>query len=162
MLIIHAFSKSFNGLPVFSDISLSAEQGSFTVLLGPSGCGKSTLFDLLMGVLPPDGGRISLNGRERPDLRGAAAYMAQKDLLLPWKTLRENALLPVTVRRRPTEEDLRRVEDLFSLLGLSGREDFFSPARYPEGWPSGAPWHERYCSTPRWPFWTSLFPPSTP
>ena len=47
MLIIHAFSKSFNGLPVFSDISLSAEQGSFTVLLGPSGCGKSTLFDLL-------------------------------------------------------------------------------------------------------------------
>jgi NitT/TauT family transport system ATP-binding protein len=125
MLIIHAFSKSFNGLPVFSDISLSAEQGSFTVLLGPSGCGKSTLFDLLMGVLPPDGGRISLNGRELPDLRGAAAYMAQKDLLLPWKTLRENALLPVTVRRRPTEEDLRRVEDLFSLLGLSGREDFF-------------------------------------
>lgn len=125
MLEIRSFSKSFESRPVFSDFSLSAERGSFTVLLGPSGCGKSTLFNMLMGVLPRDGGRISLDGREIPDLRGAAGYMAQKDLLLPWKTMTENALLPVMVRRTPTEEDFRRVADLFSLLGLSGREDYF-------------------------------------
>jgi NitT/TauT family transport system ATP-binding protein len=125
MLEIRSFSKSFDGRPVFSDFSLSAERGSFTVLLGPSGCGKSTFFDLLMGVLPRDGGCLAIDGREIPDLRGAAAYMTQKDLLLPWKTLAENALLPVTVKRTPTEEDRRRTEDLFSLLGLSGREDFF-------------------------------------
>ncbi|MBP6333322.1 MAG: ABC transporter ATP-binding protein [Aminivibrio sp.] len=125
MLEIRSFSKSFDSRPVFSDFSLSAEQGSFTVLLGPSGCGKSTLFDLLMGILPRDSGRISLGGREMPDLRGAAAYMSQKDLLLPWKTLRENALLPVAVKRTPAAEDHRRAEDLFSLLGLSGREDYF-------------------------------------
>ena len=132
MLIIHAFSKSFNGLPVFSDISLSAEQGSFTVLLGPSGCGKSTLFDLLMGVLPPDGGRISLNGRERPDLRGAAAYMAQKDLRLPWKTLRENALLPVTVKRSRNGTTIRATgsaaQALFDAMVKSVSESTGKPA----------------------------------
>lgn len=125
MLEIRSFSKSFDSRPVFSDFSLSAGKGSFTVLLGPSGCGKSTLFDLLMGVFPRDGGRLVLGGREIADLKGAAGYMTQKDLLLPWKTLRENALLPVAVKRTPAEEDFRRVEELFSLLGLSGREDFF-------------------------------------
>ncbi|NCB17563.1 MAG: ABC transporter ATP-binding protein, partial [Synergistales bacterium] len=125
MLEIRSFSKSFDSRPVFSDFSLSAEKGSFTVLLGPSGCGKSTLFDLLMGVFPRDSGRLVLGGREIADLKGAAVYMTQKDLLLPWKTLKENALLPVAVKRTPAEDDFSRVEELFSLLGLSGREDYF-------------------------------------
>ncbi len=93
MLEIRSFSKSFDGRPVFSDFSLP-RKGSFTVLLGPSGCGKSTFFDLLMGVLPRDGGCLAIDGREIPDLRGAAAYMTQKIFFSPGRPWRKNAFCP--------------------------------------------------------------------
>lgn len=125
MLEILGFSKQFNGKTVIDDFSLSLGSGSFTVLIGPSGCGKSTLFDLLMGSLPRDGGRLLLHGREIPDLGTFAAYMNQKDLLLPWMSLLDNALLPVAVKRKPSAEDRKEACGLFGDLGLSGYEGHF-------------------------------------
>ncbi len=120
MLEIRSLSKSFSGRMVLSDFSLHLPEGSFTVLLGPSGCGKSTLFRLLMGSLSSDGGDLHVRGKPCADLRGMAAYMPQKDLLLPWLTLEENALLPVRAKRKPAGSDLRKVTELFALLGLAG------------------------------------------
>jgi NitT/TauT family transport system ATP-binding protein len=122
MLEVQSFAKVFRNQAVISDFSLSLPGNSFTVLVGPSGCGKSTLFDLLMGVASRNKGKLFLDGEEIIDLRTRAAYMAQKDLLLPWLTLLENALLPVTVKEKPTPADLREAEELFLLLGLSGFE----------------------------------------
>jgi NitT/TauT family transport system ATP-binding protein len=118
MLEIRHFSKDFNGLPVLSNFSLALPRNSFTVLVGPSGCGKSTLFDLLMGSVSRDGGRLFLFGAELPDLRGEAGYMAQKDLLLPWLSLIQNALLPVMVKRKLTSDDFTEAKSLFSSLEL--------------------------------------------
>src|SRR5678809_92726 len=86
-------SKTFHGegtsLLAVDDISLTVMSGEFVTLIGPSGSGKSTLFNLIVGLLEPDTGEISLDGqvstaRQRS---GMIAYMPQKDLLLPWRTV---------------------------------------------------------------------------
>lgn len=123
MLIIENVTKHFNGLPVVSDVSLTVPKNGFTVLIGPSGCGKSTLFDLLMGVLPTDAGRIQWCRETVPDLNRLAAYMQQSDLLLPWLGLADNARLPADIAGEPIKEANRRVQNLFDRLGLAGFEN---------------------------------------
>ncbi|MDD2453215.1 MAG: ABC transporter ATP-binding protein [Aminobacteriaceae bacterium] len=125
MIEVKNFTKSFHNRLVIGDFSLFAQEGSLTALLGPSGCGKSTFFDLLMGNIPRDGGNLFLSGKEVADLKNIAAFMAQKDLLLPWLTLRENALLPVSVKKNPSSSDFREAEELFEILGLSGSADLY-------------------------------------
>ena len=68
------------------------ERGQLAAMIGPSGCGKSTLFNVLTGLTPFDGD-IILEGATVPHLRGRAAYMQQKDLLLPWRSALDNAVL---------------------------------------------------------------------
>ena len=97
MLEICEVSKKFGDLQVMERFSLTVPESGFTALVGPSGCGKSTLFDLLTGVVARDGGTIRWKGDEVADLGSLAAYMQQKDLLLPWLSLVENAMLPARV-----------------------------------------------------------------
>lgn len=115
-------SKSFGERRVLQEVSFELERGRTLALLGPSGCGKSTLLSILAGFCPRDGGSIHLEGREVPDLRAHAALMWQEDLLLPWKSLFSNALLPWVASGRPLEEGRKRLLELFSLLGLRGFE----------------------------------------
>jgi NitT/TauT family transport system ATP-binding protein len=123
LLTVADLTKRFDAAPVLDGFSFTLPRNGFTVLIGPSGCGKTTLFDVLTGVVPKDAGSIHWNGEALPHLGNVAAYMQQKDLLLPWLTLAENALLPARLRRR---EDLaparRRVAALFARLGLAGFE----------------------------------------
>jgi NitT/TauT family transport system ATP-binding protein len=125
MLQISGAAKSYNGQTVFSGLDLAVEQERFTVLVGPSGCGKSTLFDGLTGVIGLDRGRISWNHEALTHLGRHAAYMQQKDLLLPWFALMDNALLPV----KTGKQDMARMEPvaqkLFIRLGLKGYESHY-------------------------------------
>lgn len=120
MLSIRGLTKRFGPAVVFEDFSLDVAEGSFTALLGPSGCGKSTLFDVLTGVAARDGGHLLWRGEDRGDLVGVAAYMQQKDLLLPWLSLEANVLLPLSLRGVPSAEDRRRAEGLLEAFGLGG------------------------------------------
>ena len=125
MLCVSRLTKRFDGLPVVEGFDLDLPLNGFTVLIGPSGCGKTTLFDLLTGVVAKDDGAISWRGRPFDHLGSQAAYMQQKDLLLPWLTLAENALLPVRLQRGADLEAARdRMHRLFQRLGLGGFEDF--------------------------------------
>jgi NitT/TauT family transport system ATP-binding protein len=90
--------------------------------VGPSGCGKSTLFDGLTGVFPLDGGRLLWKGEPLADLRLHAAYMQQKDLLLPWFSLLDNALLPAKTSGRDMKTAKGLAYRLFERLGLKGYE----------------------------------------
>ncbi|HDI60383.1 MAG TPA: ABC transporter ATP-binding protein [Desulfobacteraceae bacterium] len=124
MLTVADLTKHFDAAPVLDGFSFTLPRNGFTVLIGPSGCGKTTLFDVLTGVVPKDGGTIRWNGRELGHLGTVAAYMQQKDLLLPWLTLAENALLPASLRREKHMAAAReRVKSLFARLGLAGFED---------------------------------------
>jgi NitT/TauT family transport system ATP-binding protein len=106
------------------NLNLTVSRNGFTVLIGPSGCGKSTLFDVLTGVLPREGGKIHWLEKSLPHVGKKAAYMQQKDLLLPWFTLLENALLPATIAGSDKEASNTKARKLFKRLGLNGFENY--------------------------------------
>lgn len=122
MLRITDLAKYYDGQPVFSKVDLRLPKGRFQVLLGPSGCGKTTFFDTLTGVTPKDAGTIFWQGKEVDHLGRLCAYMHQKDLLLPWFSLMDNALLPARTRGRNMAAAKGRAGELFSRLGLKGYE----------------------------------------
>ncbi|MCD6486551.1 MAG: ABC transporter ATP-binding protein [Syntrophobacterales bacterium] len=125
MLSVSGLTKRFEGLTVMEGFDLTVPKGGFTTLIGPSGCGKSTLFDVLTGVFPGDGGKISWLGKDVPDLMGRAAYMQQKDLLLPWLSLIDNAMLPAEIAGAPTSRGSQgKASALFSRLGLHDFENY--------------------------------------
>ncbi|MFZ7125545.1 MAG: ABC transporter ATP-binding protein [Desulfobacterales bacterium] len=121
MLTVDGLTKFFASNRVLDGFDLRVPRRGFTILVGPSGCGKSTLFDVLTGIVPPDSGEIHWLGRPVSGLERIAAYMQQRDLLLPWLTLMENALLPARIGR--LEGGVSQAEALFVRMGLSGFED---------------------------------------
>ena len=124
MLLIQDLTKRFNGQPVIEGFDLTVPTNGFTVLIGPSGCGKSTLFDLLMGIVRMDRGRLAWQGKDVPDLRPLAAYMQQRDLLLPWLSLQKNAALPAELAGAAPAQIRTMVGDLFRILKLDGFEAY--------------------------------------
>ena len=124
MLSVSGLTKRFEGLTVMEGFDLTVPRGGFTTLIGPSGCGKSTLFDVLTGVFPRDDGRISWLGEDVPDLMGRAAYMQQKDLLLPWLSLIDNAMLPAKIAGSNENDSQGKASALFSRLGLHDFENY--------------------------------------
>lgn len=122
MLQLSGATKIYNGQAIFSNFDLSVSPGQFKVLVGPSGCGKSTLFDGLTGVMALDGGKISWKGEALAHLGCHAAYMQQKDLLLPWFSLVDNALLPARTGKMDMTRMKQRANKLFIRLGLKGYE----------------------------------------
>ncbi|MGH9144835.1 MAG: ABC transporter ATP-binding protein [Vicinamibacterales bacterium] len=79
------------------DISLSVPAGSFVAIVGPSGCGKTTLLNIAAGLLAPSAGAVRVEGEPLIGLNRRATYMFQQDALLPWKTVRENVALGLTL-----------------------------------------------------------------
>lgn len=93
------FSSRYGTIDVLADITLSVRQGEFVALVGPSGGGKSTLLNIMAGLEQPTSGSIRIHG-QRVGLPPPIAYMQQKDLLLPWRTLWENILLGPEIKHR--------------------------------------------------------------
>lgn len=124
MLVVRRLGKRYNGRPIVEDFGLTVPTNGFTVLIGPSGCGKSTLFDLLMGITPMDRGSLAWNGTPVGDLQPLAGYMQQRDLLLPWLTLLDNACLPAEMAGAPARRRTAAARDLFAKIGLQGFENY--------------------------------------
>jgi ABC-type nitrate/sulfonate/bicarbonate transport system ATPase subunit len=103
-------------------LSLTAGPGQFVTLIGPSGCGKSTLFNIICGLMEPDAGVVRLDGRAERRRAGRVAYMPQKDLLLPWRTVLGNVILGPEIAGRPLAEARAKALELFPLFGLAGYE----------------------------------------
>jgi NitT/TauT family transport system ATP-binding protein len=122
VLTVSRLTKRFGPQPLFEELSLSVPRSGFTVLVGPSGCGKTTLFNVLTGTEPRCNGSVRWLQREVSDLGGCAAYMQQRDLLLPWMSLLENAALPAAIAGRPKHRRREKAADLFSRFGLAGAD----------------------------------------
>jgi len=125
MLNVSGLTRQFDDLCVLKDFDLRVPRKNFTVLIGPSGCGKSTLFDVLTGVIAKDDGTISWQGENLAHLGQKSAYMQQKDLLLPWFSLLDNALLPARISGEKLASARRKALSFFKRLGLEGFEDYF-------------------------------------
>jgi len=109
---------SYDGAPVFEDLTLDIGAQKITALLGPSGVGKTSLLRIIAGLEPPAAGSVAaIDGKP---LAGRIAYMAQQDLLLPWATVLDNVMLGATLRGEST--DVSRAKALLEQVGLAGRE----------------------------------------
>lgn len=108
-------TKSFDDKIILKDISIGVNRGEFVSILGPSGCGKSTLFNIITGLTNMDSGNISV--------LGDIGYMQQKDLLLPWKTIMENVVLPLDIKGSNKKSSREKAAKYIELMGLSGYEN---------------------------------------
>jgi ABC-type nitrate/sulfonate/bicarbonate transport system ATPase subunit len=75
------------------DVNLSVDAGEFVAIVGPSGCGKSTLLNAISGLVEVSSGSVAIDGVTDSTRLGRVAYMQQRDLLLPWRTVLANARL---------------------------------------------------------------------
>ncbi len=111
--------------PLIKSLDMNVHKGELISILGPSGSGKSTLFRLITGLEQPDAGEIRLDGRVFKSLLGRVGYMPQQDLLMPWRTVLDNALLPLELKGIKKEEARKEVLKLLEEFGLSGFEYHF-------------------------------------
>ncbi|MBQ6863559.1 MAG: ABC transporter ATP-binding protein [Clostridia bacterium] len=115
-------SKSFGDKLVLQDVSLALRQGEIVCLLGVSGGGKTTLFNVIAGLLSPDSGQILLNGQEITNQSGHISYMLQKDLLLPYRTIEDNVILPLLLKGINKKEARKQASAYFAEFGLDGTQ----------------------------------------
>src|SRR4051812_34002290 len=118
----YSFQSEGNSNPIFNQISLDVKPGEFVSVIGASGSGKSTLFKLISGLLEPDQGDIMVNGQKTGKRLGSIGYMPQKDLLLPWRTVIENVLIPLEVTKEPKQARIPEIREWLSRFGLAEYE----------------------------------------
>ena len=121
-----SFHTDGRTVQALDDVSLAAMPGEFVTVIGPSGSGKSTLFNLITGLLQSDSGDILIDGQIARSRLGQFGYMPQKDLLLPWRSVLDNAIIPLELRGVPRDQARARARELLPLFGL---EEF--AANYP-------------------------------
>ena len=116
------FPPQGDGDPVVAveHTTLSVDPKEFVSIVGPSGCGKSTILNMVAGLLDPSSGEILIDGDVVEDRRKHFGYMFQKDLLFPWRTIRENVALGIEVLGVPKKEALDRADSILTQFGLGG------------------------------------------
>ncbi|MCQ6278812.1 ABC transporter ATP-binding protein [Bacillus sp. EB600] len=107
---------------IFQNVSINVKQGEFVSLIGASGSGKSTLFRLITGLLEPKQGEIWIAGELAANRLGKVGYMPQKDLLLPWRTVMDNILLPLELTKENKHPKMAEIREWLSRFGLAAYE----------------------------------------
>ncbi|WP_459615994.1 ABC transporter ATP-binding protein [Bordetella sp. 2513F-2] len=125
LLKLSGISKTFGSVHALDDLGVSIAPGEFVTVVGPSGCGKSTLFNIVAGLEEPDsGGQIAFLGTPCParHLLGRVSFMPQRDLLLPWRTVIDNAILAVELEGTRRSDARRAALKMLPEFGLAGFE----------------------------------------
>ncbi|MBZ0216396.1 MAG: ABC transporter ATP-binding protein [Fimbriimonadaceae bacterium] len=107
------------------DVNLSIDEGEVVSLIGPSGCGKSTLLNMGSGLYAPSEGEVMIEGRIVDGPNDHVAFMLQKDLLLPWRTIRENIELGQQIKGTPSEKRTAKALELIEKTHLHGFADHY-------------------------------------
>jgi NitT/TauT family transport system ATP-binding protein len=129
-IAVRRLSKSYRTgkgpIAALGSVSFDLAHGEFVSVLGPSGCGKSTILKMLAGIVPPSSGSMAIDGERLTGPSEKVGVVFQSPVLLPWRSVFENVMLPVDVRRESREAAAARVLELIELVGLQGFE-----SRYP-------------------------------
>src|ERR1700710_1058051 len=95
-------------VPSLRPLDFDIRDGEFFVVVGPSGCGKSTLLKMISGLLAPSTGEIFVEGEQVTKPHGNVGIVFQNALLLPWRNILANVMLPIDMKRLPRDEYLPR------------------------------------------------------
>ncbi|RVU16379.1 ABC transporter ATP-binding protein [Methylobacterium oryzihabitans] len=129
LIALTGVDKTFGPVKALSGFTATVGRGEFVTVVGPSGCGKSTLFNIVAGLEEPDaGGALRFEGRSchAAELLGRVSFMPQRDLLLPWRNVVDNAILALEIEGRPRREARAEALRMLPEFGLAGFE-----AQYP-------------------------------
>jgi ABC-type nitrate/sulfonate/bicarbonate transport system ATPase subunit len=125
-------SKTFLGIeraiPALDNVSFKVMPGEFVTIIGASGSGKSTLFNLCVGLLEPDEGEILIDGEKPENRAGMVGYMPQRDLLLPWRNVLDNVLIPLEIQGIPKRESRQKAMEMLPHFGLETFENEYPSA----------------------------------
>ena len=126
-ICIRSLTKSYDTktgpLLAVKDASLDVETGKCYSLVGPSGCGKSTVLKITAGLTPHERGEVLVLGQKAREGRRDVGVMFQTPVLLPWRTVLKNILLPLEIFKESIDSGKARAEELLELVGLQGFAD---------------------------------------
>ena len=111
--------------PELDGVNLVVDEGEFLCLVGPSGCGKSTLLRLVAGVLTPDRGEVKVFGEKKPHHWSRLSVVPQDSLLLPWRKVIDNVMLPLELNGRSSDRTQweAQAQAALRLVNLHGVEE---------------------------------------
>lgn len=119
--------KVYEGdITAVNNVDLDIREGEFFTILGPSGSGKSTLLQIVTGIETPTSGEVYINDQDVTDVKPYqrnTSLVFQEYALFPHMTARENVEYGLNFRDVPADERDRRVEEMFALMDLAGKED---------------------------------------
>lgn len=113
------YGEGESAQPVLQDINFTIEKGSSCAIIGPSGCGKTSLLFLLAGLRQPTGGRVIIDGEYR------SGTILQNYGLFPWKTVKKNIALGLTLKKADKRLVEQRVTRLLNEMDLAAFGDHF-------------------------------------
>jgi NitT/TauT family transport system ATP-binding protein len=126
LIQVHGVGKTFGRGPAAVEalrgVSFQVEEGEFVSLVGPSGCGKSTLLRVLAGITDWDLGEVRLRGEDPRATRVPVGMVFQAPVLLPWRTVLQNVLLPLEMAGLNHRAHEGRARELVAWVGLAGFE----------------------------------------
>lgn len=126
MIELSGVSQVFQGrkqtVEALRDVHLEVAPGEFVAVVGRSGCGKSTLLRMVAGLLTPTTGTVRVDGSPVTSPRPDIAMVFQRAALLPWRSVLDNILLPVELRRQRVAPYRDRARALLEMVGLQGTE----------------------------------------
>ena len=112
-------------LTAIREVSFALDDGEVVALIGPSGCGKSTLLNIGSGLYGPSEGAAFVDGERVTAPNAHVAFMLQKDLLLPWRTVLDNVTFGLEIQRRPASARVARARELLAGLQLAEFENHY-------------------------------------
>ena len=116
-------SQDRSFVAALAEVTLDIAPGEFVTIVGPSGCGKTTLLRIMAGLQRPTSGAVHLLGRAITGPSRNVGIVFQDPVLLPWRTVLDNVMLPVQVLRLDPAIHRDRARRLLALVGLEGFED---------------------------------------
>ena len=129
MIELQGLSKLYSGgagsIHALDDVSVSVNPGELVSFVGPSGCGKSTLLSIVAGLMPKTSGQVLFDGREVREPSREVGVMFQTPVLLPWRTVQKNVMLPAEIFGGEGRRDATLARSVLELVGLADFADAY-------------------------------------
>ena len=123
--VFRVFTSAGKSVAALEHVTFDIQAGNFVSIVGPSGCGKSTLLKILSGLLPASSGSVAVNGQAVRGPLENVGMVFQAPVLLKWRSVVGNILLPVEFARLDIPSHTERTKALIKLVGLEGFEEMY-------------------------------------